>query len=99
MGEKTIESNLVRGIKRRGGICIKFPAMYISGFPDRMVLMPGGLIWFVELKLERKKPTVLQDSVHKLLRGLGFDVFVLAGKAEVANFLNMVDIVSKENLI
>jgi hypothetical protein len=45
--------------------------------PDRIVLMPGGRIWFVELKTTGKKPTPRQEFVIGWLRKLGFEVWVI----------------------
>jgi hypothetical protein len=45
--------------------------------PDRIVLLPGGSMAFVEVKRPGEKPRPLQVARHGLLRGLGFKVFVL----------------------
>ena len=55
----------------------KFTSPGTAGVPDRIVLMPGGRIAFVEVKAPGEKPRPLQLSRHKLLRRLGFLVYVL----------------------
>jgi hypothetical protein len=45
--------------------------------PDRIVILPGGRIVFVELKAPGKKPTALQERVMGILKGLGADVRVV----------------------
>lgn len=77
MREKEIESRLVREVKRRGGLCLKWVCPSFDGVPDRIVMMPGGRIGFVEVKAPGQKPRPLQLSRHKLFRRLGFRVYVV----------------------
>lgn len=75
--EKKIEKYLVDSIERLGGLCIKFPPLFFRGFPDRIVLLSGGLIIFVELKAPGEKPRLIQTKVHNKLKALGFRVEVI----------------------
>jgi hypothetical protein len=75
--EKRIERYLIEAVERQGGLCVKFPPLFFSGFPDRLVLLPGGKIIFVETKAQGKHPSALQRRVHDRLRGLGFRVEVI----------------------
>jgi len=75
--EKALEARLRREVEKRGGKAIKLTSQLHRGLPDRMVLMPGGHVWFVELKTTGKRPTKLQASVHRDLRAMGFSVFVI----------------------
>jgi hypothetical protein len=77
MNEKLIERKLRDQIKKLGGLAIKFFVLSFTGFPDRIVLMPVGRIWFVELKSTGKKPGKRQLIVHHLLLKLGFPVWVI----------------------
>ena len=88
MREKQIEQKLVRAVKARGGICPKLVCPGMDGMPDRIVLIPGGRMAFVEVKAPGKKPRPLQLSRHRLLRRLGFRVYVLDDPAMVAGILN-----------
>lgn len=85
--EKDIERLLVRKIKDNGGMCIKLISDYINGLPDRMCLLPGGRIVFVELKSTGQKPRKIQFYMHGVLRGLGFRVEVIDTLAGVENFI------------
>lgn len=85
--EKQIEKYLVNEIERLGGLCIKFPPLFFRGFPDRIVLLPGALIVFVEMKDKGKKPTRVQLRAHDKLRSLGFRVEVLDSKESVNDFI------------
>lgn len=77
MNEKYIESKLTNAVKQNGGVCWKFTSPGTAGVPDRIVLMPKGHIAFVEVKAPGEKPRPLQLSRHRLLRRLGFQVYVL----------------------
>ena len=83
MREKSIEEKLVAAVKVQGGVCWKFTSPGTAGVPDRIVLMPGGRIAFVEVKAPGEKPRPLQLSRHKLLRRLGFLVYVLDNLADI----------------
>lgn len=83
MKEKEIEKKLTLEAKKRGGLALKFISPGFDGMPDRIVLMPEGKIAFVEVKAPGKHPRPLQMARHKLLRSLGFKVFVLDDEKEI----------------
>jgi hypothetical protein len=83
MNEKAIEQKLVLAIKSMGGITPKFVSPGFDGMPDRLILLPSGRIAFVEVKAPEKKPRPLQLARHKLLRDLGFKVYVLDSVAGI----------------
>ena len=49
----------------------------MDGMPDRILLLPGCRIGFVEVKAPGKQPRPRQRHLHRLLRALGFPVFVM----------------------
>jgi len=85
--EKIVEKYLVNEIERLGGLCVKFPPLFFRGFPDRIVLLPGAVIAFVETKDTGKKPRPIQERVHAKLRKLGFRVEVIDSKEGVDDFI------------
>ena len=87
MREKTIEQKLVSAAKNMGGIALKFVSPGFDGMPDRIVLLPGGHIAFVEVKAMGCKPRPLQSARHKLLQGLGFRVYVLDDERQIGRLL------------
>lgn len=87
MREATIEQRLVAGVKKAGGKAYKFTSPGHSGVPDRLVLLPGGRVIFVELKTEKGRLSPLQIETHNQLRALGMDVRTLYGKPYVDGFL------------
>jgi len=83
MREKQVEQKLVQAVKLAGGMCPKLVSPGTDGMPDRMVLLPGCRIAFVEVKAPGKEPRPLQNLRHKQLRALGFPVFVLDDPGKV----------------
>lgn len=77
MREKEIERKLVKAVKDKGGICPKLVSPGTDGMPDRMALLPGERILFVEVKAPGKKPRPIQELRHRQLTDLGFEVYVL----------------------
>lgn len=88
MLEKTIEQKLTVMVKKVGGIAVKFVSPSFAGMPDRLVLLPDGLIAFVELKAPGKRPRPLQESRHRLLRSLGFKVYVIDKPEQIGGMLD-----------
>lgn len=88
MREKTIERKLTLMVKKQGGICPKFVSPGFDGMPDRIVLLPGGHMAFVEVKAPGKKPRALQTSRHTLLRRLGFRVYLLDNEEQIGGILD-----------
>ena len=91
MKEATIERKLVSDAKLRGGICPKFVSPGFDGVPDRIVLLPGGKIGFVEVKALGKKPRPLQTARHKTLMKLGFRVFVIDSPEQIGEVLDEIE--------
>jgi len=77
MIEKVIERKLVTLTKERGGYCPKFTSPGTAGMPDRIIILPGGKMGFVEVKAPGQKPRPLQNLQHKKLRNLDVPVYVL----------------------
>ena len=88
MREKQIEQKLTLMVKATGGIAPKFVSPGFAGMPDRLVLLPGGVFAFVELKAPGKKPRALQTARHEMLRRLGFKVYVIDGTEQIGEMLN-----------
>lgn len=88
MREREIEEYLRLGVKKLGGIAFKFTSPGNAGVPDRLVVMPGNRIYFVELKRPGGKTSQLQDRQIGRLRDLGCKAFVIDSKEGVDKFLN-----------
>lgn len=88
MLEKNIEEFLGDGIKKFGGRFYKFVSPGNSGVPDRIIFLPEGKIYFVELKTKKGTPSKLQRLQIRRLKKLGQDVRILYGMEEVKDFLD-----------
>jgi len=88
MREKTIEEKLVKKAKERGGVALKFVSPGFDGMPDRIVILPGGYVGFVEVKAPGKKARPLQLSRHSLLMRLGCKVYVLDNTEQIGEILD-----------
>lgn len=74
MRERTVEAALRKAVEDEGGLCLKWVCPGHTGVPDRMILFPGGVIAFVELKRPGAKVKAggLQEWWQEKLAGLGF---------------------------
>ena len=88
MREKHIEQKLVKGTKAMNGIAPKLVCPGFDGMPDRMVLLPEGHIGFVEVKSPGKVPRPLQAARHRILRNLGFKVYVLDDEKKIGGIID-----------
>ena len=77
MLEKDIEKKLHKGVKalKHGALCLKFESSGFNGVPDRIILLPGEKVIFVETKKPGKKERARQEYVQKLFRDLGFEIY------------------------
>ena len=90
MREKSIEKKLVNAVRGTGGIAPKFVSPGYDGMPDRIVLVPGGYMAFVEVKAPGEKPRALQLARHEMLRRLGFKVYVLDDEQQIGGILDAI---------
>lgn len=88
--EDKVEDRLAEGVKALGGLAFKFKPLGIIGVPDRIVLLPGGRLIFVELKKPDGTVKPWQRRMHETLRGLGFRVEVLWSLGMVDTFIHSV---------
>ena len=88
MREKETEKKLVLATKKLGGISPKLISPGFNGMPDRIVLLPGGHMAFVEVKAPGETPRPLQLARHKLLTRLGFKVYVLDDESQMGGILD-----------
>lgn len=90
--EKTIEAYLRNQVKKRGGIAFKFVSPGYNGVPDRLIVMPGGSMYFVEVKNERGRLSPMQVQCHKMLKALGVHVYVIWSKEDVDAFMEIINV-------
>ena len=90
MKEKDIEKKLVEAIKEKGGLCLKWVCPGWSGVPDRICLLPGGRIVFVELKAVGGVISKRQEWWQQKLTELGFEHWFILGEGVLERFLRSV---------
>jgi len=83
MREREVEAHLRKSVERAGGRCEKFIPDNDAGMPDRIVMLPGGILVWVETK----KPvggevSKLQLLQHSRLRRIGQRVEVVWTKEQ-----------------
>jgi hypothetical protein len=81
--EKKIEAYLRKKVEGLGGLALKLPSVHFIGLPDRVCLLPGGALFFAELKTTKKKPTKIQIKVHEKIKALGFNLYVIDSSAQI----------------
>lgn len=72
--EKDVEKKLRKVIELHGGLCLKWVCPGWLGVPDRICLLPGGTVIFVELKRPdgKGKLGAMQKWWARRLSALGF---------------------------
>ena len=88
MDEKLIERKLKDMVRHSGGLALKFTSPGFDGVPDRLLLFPGGIAAFAEIKTTGKKLKPLQMSRRRQLEGLGFKVFVIDRPEQIGGVID-----------
>ena len=83
MRENLIERYLVKRVRDLGGMAVKQIWQGRRGAPDRLVILPGGRMIFVECKAPGQKAKDHQLREHDRLRKLGVMVVVIDSKDAV----------------
>lgn len=88
MLEKEVEKKLVTAVQLMDGVAVKFVSPGFAGMPDRLVLLPGGRMAFVEVKRPGEQPRPLQKARHRMLQRLGFKVYVLDSVEKIGGIID-----------
>ena len=88
--EKDIERYLVRRAIEHGGKAYKWVSPGHVGVADRIVCLPGGRVWVVELKTATGRLSPLQKLFAADMRRMGINYIVLRSKGEVDELLQRV---------
>lgn len=82
--ERDAEHRLVTLVEQAGGQCLKHGQ---DGWPDRIVMLPGGVLVWVELKRTKGTQAALQKYRAVQLERLGQKVVLLRSVSEVNEFM------------
>lgn len=83
MKESEIEDYLVWTVERMGGRAYKFVSPAQRGVADRIVCLPNGQTWFIELKTKRGRLSPLQQMFAAEMERLNQKHAVLWNKEEI----------------
>jgi hypothetical protein len=83
--EKEIEKYLIQKVKAKGGIAYKFVSPQNRGVCDRIVVLPGRVV-FVEVKQPKGKLTELQKRFEETIVGYGLEYICVWDKEDVNAF-------------
>lgn len=88
--EKSIENVLRKAVEDEGGVCLKWTCPGHRGVPDRMILFPGGVIAFVELKRPGAKVKAggLQEWWREKLVSFGFSCYEISTAEQAKNLVS-----------
>ena len=81
--ERDIERHLVRRAREHGGVAYKWVSPGHVGVADRIVCLPGGRVWFVELKTATGRLSPLQKIFAADMARMGMRYAVLRSKEDV----------------
>lgn len=87
MRESALEEKLRKAVEAAGGRCIKLNPLWYRGIPDRLILLPGARVFFVELKAKGGRASRFQKAWRTFLRGLGFQSLILYDLKEIKEFI------------
>jgi len=86
--ESTIEKHLVAQVKALGGMAYKFTSPAHRGVADRVVCLPDGQTWFVELKAPGGRLSELQKIFAEDMARMNQRYACLWNKEQVEEWLN-----------
>ena len=90
MKESTIEKHLVAQVKALGGMAYKFTSPAHRGVADRVVCLPDGQTWFVELKAPGGRLSELQKIFAEDMARMNQRYACLWNKEQVDAFITSV---------
>lgn len=84
--EAWLELRLRKAVEKAGGQAFKWVSGHV-GVPDRIVFLPKGKVYFLELKAEKGVVSAIQAKRIRQITTLGQDARVLRGLTEIDNFI------------
>jgi hypothetical protein len=87
MLEKDIEAHFVRSVRHLGGAAYKFVSPANRGVADRVVCLPDGSTWFVELKAPNGRLSPLQQVFQSDMARLRQNYVCLWSKEQVNEWI------------
>ena len=88
MLEKQVEAYLIKRVKEAGGRAYKFTSPAHRGVADRIVCLPNGQTWFVEVKTEGGRLSPLQHVFAADMARMNQKYVCLWNKEQIDDFIN-----------
>ena len=89
MLEKDVEAYLLGAVRSLGGRAYKFTSPAHRGVSDRIVVLPGGAVWFVEVKTDTGRLSPLQEIFRREINRLGGNYVCVYGKGDVDQWMRV----------
>lgn len=87
--EKEIDQHLVSQVRSElHGRCIKMSPQGQAGWPDRLIILPGGKAAFAELKCKGGVVSKIQRERIKELKAMGFEAWIIWSKDDVDFYIS-----------
>ena len=87
MLEKQVEAYLIKRVKDVGGLTYKFTSPAHRGVADRIVCLPNGQTWFVEVKTEGGRLSELQKVFAADMAKMNQNYTCLWNKEQIDEFI------------
>ena len=87
MLEKQVEAYLIKRVKDVGGRAYKFTSPAHRGVADRIVCLPSGSTWFVEVKTEGGRLSELQKAFASDMAKMNQKYTCLWNKEQIDEFI------------
>lgn len=87
MLERQVEAYLIKRVKALGGMAYKFTSPAHKGVSDRIVCLPNGQTWFVELKTEGGRLSPLQKVFASDMARMNQKYVCLWNKEQIDEFI------------
>lgn len=97
MRESEIEKYLVSQVRGMGGLALKFVSPGHAGVPDRIIILPGGVVGFLELKAPGERPRKEQFLWIKRLQDKGCPAGWADTRELVDAFLTLLEVQNHED--
>ena len=85
--ERDIEKYLKARVEEMGGLFMKFVSPGNDGVPDRIAIMPGDHVWFVELKTSKGRTTAIQEWQIEQIKKRDVPAIVVRGMTDARVFI------------
>lgn len=89
--ESEIEASMRKQLLARGCLVWKFISPGTAGVPDRIVILPNGVIYFVEMKSDRGTADDRQKYRAEQLLAHGCNHRFVKGRKSVERFIQEID--------